>query len=488
MARRHSQKDAWAPPSPMPLAAADGSAVAATQGKKKAVKSDAATEAVATAPTTFAPVAEDHPLAGIWNDPEFTRRLLGSYGFAADVEPRLTPEEQLVYKDKIVPLLREDPVKAIPELEAQIKPEASALFDYTLGNIHFQNEDFTNAVKHFEHATAKFPDFRRAWKSLGFAFVRDGKFAEAIPPLARTISLGGADGKVFGLLGYAYLNAEKFISAEAAYRQAMLYEPDNLDFKLGLVKSLVEQANYDGAVAMLDELLKAHPDRDTFWTIQANVYLQKNQPTQAAVNFEVLRRMDKITPQQLATLGDIYMMQEARDLALTAYQESIEKDGWKSPTRALRAADILTSRGAWDEARVLFQKIRSVSAGNLEPADELKLLKLESKVAMAAGEGGDAIKVLERIIERDPLDGEALLLAGDYYAREGQPEKAEFRFDTAAKLPGFEADALVKQAQLLVKSAKYAQAVEVLKKAQKVKPRDNVQRYLEKVEQLAGRS
>jgi Flp pilus assembly protein TadD len=154
----------------------------------------------------------------------------------------------------------------------------------------------------------------------------------------------------------------------------------------------------------------------------------------------------------------------------------------------LRAADILTSRGAWDEARVLFQKIRSVSAGNLEPADELKLLKLESKVAMAAGEGGDAIKVLERIIERDPLDGEALLLAGDYYAREGQPEKAEFRFDTAAKLPGFEADALVKQAQLLVKSAKYAQAVEVLKKAQKVKPRDNVQRYLEKVEQLAGRS
>ena len=43
----------------------------------------------------------------------------------------------------------------------------------------------------------------------------------------------------------------------------------------------------------------------------------------------------------------------------------------------------------------------------------------------------------------------------------------------------------MKHAQLLVQSQKYAQAVELLRKAQKVKPRDNVQRYLEKVEQLA---
>jgi hypothetical protein len=49
----------------------------------------------------------------------------------------------------------------------------------------------------------------------------------------------------------------------------------------------------------------------------------------------------------------------------------------------------------------------------------------------------------------------------------------------------------VKQAQLLAQSQKYAQATELLKKAQKVKPRDNVQRYLDKLEQLArtaGRS
>jgi Flp pilus assembly protein TadD len=106
-------------------------------------------------------------------------------------------------------------------------------------------------------------------------------------------------------------------------------------------------------------------------------------------------------------------------------------------------------------------------------------------MAMSTGAGEKAIQTLEQIVQKDPLDGEALLLAGDYYAKNGQKEKAEMRFQSAAALQGFEADAYVKLAQLLAQSQKYAQATELLKKAQKVKPRDNVQRYLDKIEQLA---
>jgi tetratricopeptide (TPR) repeat protein len=460
---------------------------AATQSSRKTV-STAPSSASAPAPVLFSPLPEDHPLAGLWNDPEFHRRLLGSYGFAAEVEPRLSAEEQQVYREKIVPLLRDDPKKAIPELEARIKPDASALFDFLLGNLHFQQGDLTNAMRYFEQAVAKFPSFRRAWKNLGLARVRDGQFDAAVGPLTRSVTLGDVDARTFGLLGYAHLSASRLVSAEAAYRQALLLEPDNLDFQLGLVKSLVGQAQYDTALALLDELLQRHPDRDTFWSIQANVYLQKNELAKAAVNFEVLRRLDKATADNLFTLGDIYLSQEARESALDAYRAALEKDGWQRPAKALRAAELLTARGAYAEARALCERIRAVAAGNLAPDDELKLLKQEAKVALATGAGEEAIRVLEQIIARNPLDGEALLLAGDYYARQGELEKAEFRYNAAAKLAEFEADALVKQAQLLVKSGKYALAAETLRKAQKVRPRDNVQRYLEKVEQLAGRS
>lgn len=450
----------------------------------------AETQASVNKPATFVPVSETHPLAAVWNDPEFAREMIGSYGALPDVEPRLTPEEQLFYKEKVLPLLSTDANKAIPELMSRIKPDGNALWDYTVGNLYFQDTNLTNAVKYFEQATLKFPKFRRAWKNLGLAYVRDGKYEQAIKPLSKAMELGDVDGKAYGLLGFAFLNAGKFISAEAAYKQAILMEPDSVDFKLGLVKAQVNTGNYDGALAVLDELIRLQPDKDTFWSIQANVFLQKDQPAKAVVNFEVLRRMGKASVENLATLGDIYMTQEARDLALGAYLEAVEKDGWQKPARALRAADILVSRGAYDEAKTLFAKIRQTAGANLATADDLKLLKLESKAAMSTGAGEEAITVLERIIETDPLDGEALLLAGDYYARNGQPEKAEFRYDTAAKLEGFAADAYVKQAQMLVKTSKYAQATELLKKAQKVKPRDNVQRYLDKVEELArgGRS
>jgi tetratricopeptide (TPR) repeat protein len=433
----------------------------------------------------FAPLAADHELAAIWNDADFQRRLIGSYGFASEAEPRLQPDELEKYRTIVVPILtNSDPKKIISTIEGLTGPKASAVFDFTLGNVYFQREDLTNAVKCFETAILKFPDYRRAQKNLAFALVRDGKFAEAIKPLSRTIALGGADGKVFGLLGFASLSLGRNVSAEAAYRQALVYEPENLDFKLGLVKSSIGTGNYTYALALLDELLKQYPERDNLWMLQANLFIQQEKPAQAAVSLEMLRRLEKATPQSLNLLGDLYMAQDSRDLALGAYLEALVKDGGQNPAKALRPAQILVSRGAFAEAKELFAKIRAASTP-LSGADELKLLKLESKVAMSTGAGAQAIESLEQIIQKDPLDAEALMLAGDYYSKNGQKEKAEFRYRTAAGIAGYEAEAFVKHAQLLVQSQKYVEAVELLKKAQKVKPRDNVQRYLEKVEQLS---
>lgn len=465
--------------------ASAGPALAESRPSRKAKSKEV--EPTANAPTTFAPVPPDHELASLWNDPEFTRRLLGSYGFASDIEPRLSAEEQATYRDKVVPLLRDDPQKAIPVLEELVKPGASAVFDFTLGTLYFQTENLTNAIRNFEAALVKHPDFRRAQQNLAFALIREGRYAEAVKPLTRTVALGGGDGKVFGLLGFTYLSLGRQASAEGAYRQALVFEPDNLDYKLGLVKAATASANYDYALALLDELLRQVPERDNLWALQANIFLQRDQPAKAAVNLEIVRKLGKATPQQLSLLGDIYLTQEARDLALEAYLDAVRQDAGQSLSRGLRAVEILTGRGAWMEAETLARQLRA-AAGALEAADELKLLKAESRIAMARGSGEQAVAVLEQILEKNPLDGEALLLAGDYYARTGEREKAEFRYATAAKLSQYEADALVKHAQLLVQSQSYPRAIELLRQAQKVRPRDNVQRYLEKVEQVAARS
>ena len=63
--------------------------------------------------------------------------------------------------------------------------------------------------------------------------------------------------------------------------QERKFEPGNIDFKLGLVKAYVGLNNLDAAIVMLDELLQEFPERDNLWALQANIFIQKEQPNRA---------------------------------------------------------------------------------------------------------------------------------------------------------------------------------------------------------------
>ena len=421
-----------------------------------------------------------------WNDPTFQRRFLASYGVKSAVEPRFENPDEQIFFSQLGDIIRDDPQDAIKQLTSRISSTSSALLSYTLGSLHFQEGNHEEAINHFTVALTKFPDFLRAHKNMGIVLVREGRYAEAVEHLTTTINLGGSDGTLFGLLGFCYLNTEKYQSAVIAYQNAMLLDADNQDWRLGMIKCKIANEELKDAVRLLDDILEEQPQSASLWGLQANVYLQMEEMDKAAVNFEILRKSGQATLQNLMLLGDVYMMKEAKDLALDVYMEAIEMDGEGDIRRSLRAADIMVSRGEWDEASKLFAKIRSAHEATMTEEETFKLLKMESKVAIANGDGNDALAVLEQIIEKNPLDGEALLMAGDFYSQNGDQEKAIFRYEMASKVSGFEADAWLKHAQILVRSQEYTKAIDLLERAQKSNPRDNVQKYLDSVQRVAS--
>ena len=423
-----------------------------------------------------------------WSNPEFVKRFMAGYGFNTEIEPRFeTPEEQLAFKE-LGDLIRENPSEAIDRLKKMITPTSSAVLPYTLGALYFQEGEASKAIEQFDLAITKFPDFRRAHRNMGFAIAQEGRYGESAKSLTKALTLGAVDASIYGLIGYSYLNDGKSLSAEAAYLNAILLDPENQDWKLGLIKSYIARSNYSKAIALLDEVLAENPESANLWSLQANVYLQMEDNTQAAINFEMLRKLGKASLPNLMLLGDVYMLDESLEMALPVYLDAIEQDGTNDIRRSLRATEILVSRGAWGEAEILFAKIKALHQETMSDEEEAKLLRLESKVAIANGEGEKTLAVLEQIIGKNPLDGEALLLAGEVYSQEGQKEKAVFRYEMAAKISGFEADAWLKHAQLLVRQQDYNKALDLLKKAQKVDPRDNVQKYLDAVERVARAS
>jgi Flp pilus assembly protein TadD len=128
--------------------------------------------------------------------------------------------------------------------------------------------------------------------------------------------------------------------------------------------------------------------------------------------------------------------------------------------------------------------LQRIVGATLSGEEAKDLLKLRARVAVASGQMGEELRVLESIVELDPMDGEALILLGQSYARSGDSQKAIFYYERAEGIEKSEADARVRHAQLLVKEARYAEALPLLRRAQAIQPREDIRRYMEQIERI----
>ena len=420
----------------------------------------------------------------IWDDELFRKQFLGSYGVNADIEPSLTAVEY-EQMQKILDAMSDDDdmQKAIKLLQKNCSDSSSATFEFTLANLYFQQDRLDEALALYDQAIAQFPSFRRAYKNAGLIHVRNGDFAKALPFLTKTIELGGHTSIAYGLLGFAYASTENHLCAESAYRQAILLDPDTLDWQLGLARSLFKQQKFGDAVSLCETLIQKQSDNADFWLLQANAYLGLKQPLRAAENYEYVNVMGKSTVDSMAMLGDIYVNESRWDMAADAYLRSYELDNANNASKPLRAARILASRGALDESRRILNRVAEHRSALAESSLK-ELLKLQARVAVAEGGGDDVVAILEQVVEVDPLDGEALILLAQHYGRD-VPEKAIFYYERAEGIEKYEAEAKLYHGQLLVGQARYQDALPLLRRAYELKPREDINDYLKQVERIA---
>jgi len=281
----------------------------------------------------------------VLDDPEWRQRFLGSYGFLSGAEPEIAQGELTMLRE-VIDLMKVNPRAAATMLSQQVTPESSAALDFILANLHFQNGNLAGAKESYGSALAKFPDFRRAHKNLGLLLVQEGRYKEAAVHLTQAVELGDRDGRNYGLLGYCYLNLERYLAAEQAYRAAILQQPDIRDWKLGLARTLLATEQYRDAVTLFDDLIEDDPEHAASWLLQANAYIGLDQPEAAAVNLEAVRMMGKADTSSLVLLGDIYMNAGMTALAKSVYLEVIAKDAQNVQFgTAYRAADLLIRTG-----------------------------------------------------------------------------------------------------------------------------------------------
>src|SRR5207248_7004604 len=115
----------------------------------------------------------------------------------------------------------------------------------------------------------------------------------------RMMELGGGDAYSYGLLGFVYSQKQDYQPAEAAFRNALLLQPENTEWRMGLTRSVFRQNKFEDAASLLEVLIARYPDKHEFWLLQAQAFLSMKRPLQAAENLEAVDGMGKTSAENL---------------------------------------------------------------------------------------------------------------------------------------------------------------------------------------------
>lgn len=446
----------------------------------------------AAAPVAYLPLPRAAaPLGEFLNDPTWQRQFIGDWVFRSAVEPRITSEEQTALQAAQVFLQTNNIAGARASIETflRTKPEAdqSAALQSTVGNFYLAEENFAQAKLWYNRALAKFPDFLRVHKNLGFIAIRSGEEAlpDAIKHFSKAVQLGDGDGKTFGLLAYAYQSQDLFASAEAAYRRALVDDPMTKDWKLGLAGVLFMQSRYLEAAALYGELMTLDPNNPDYWQAQANCFVALEDYPRAITNFEVARRMGRIRPDALVLLGNLYIQRGLNGLAAARFLEAVRTGADTiQVSNALQAARTLTNFGSYAESLEMATAIRRSYANRLDADAEMDLLTLEASNFTAQGEPERAAGILRQVLERSPLNGAALIQLAMYHESKQERDLARNYLERAVELreDSVRLTALKRLGQLLVRQQKFAEAISYLNQALAIQPDDSLRAFISQVE------
>jgi tetratricopeptide (TPR) repeat protein len=445
----------------------------------------------------------------LFQQPNFAKEFVGSYGILSDVEPKVSDAEQQLL-GRLQTLFSESKFKDaenllvafIKEVEKPTDPERAAgeispALVFVLGNLYFQSERLDEAKRAFQEAIKRFPKFRRAHTNLGYVAISTNKVDEALASFQKAVGLGETSPRVMGMLGYCYLAKQNPLAAENAYRQAYLIDPDSSEWKLGLAQSLLMQEKFAEAASMFGVLIRENPQDKQLWMRQTSAWLALDRKEEAILNLETLRLMGLADENNLNLLGNIYLDQAQPKLALDAYSAAMDRAATLNIAQALKSAKILNDFGFSEQSAELLKKIRT-AAPKLMGAERLLLDLTEVKVARALKKNAEALAILKQLAADVPGNPEVMLEIGKHYDMVARDEVDEEK----AKLAVAEAkthyqlalanDTTAQQAnlafgQLLIRENRPQDALIYLEKALQLKKSEPLEQYISRVRRAADR-
>src|ERR1700728_3773881 len=207
----------------------------------------------------------------------------------------------------------------LDELEKQSPEPAGA--ERLRGLIHYQREEFPEAIEAFTKAAAQDPNDRESMEMHGVSLFRMGRIPDAIPFLEKgRTAVESANIDPNYVLALCYADVQRYDDSRRAFAAQFGFEPDSaqahlLAGRMFLRRESRDQASVEATKALAHELLGeaalAHGDAAT-----------------AIKELELERTIDPMNPELYDRLGDAYV----RKGQYTQAQEALNRAVLLEPT------------------------------------------------------------------------------------------------------------------------------------------------------------
>ncbi len=356
----------------------------------------------------------------------------------------------------------------------------SAAVAFMAGNFYFQAEAYSDAIRAYEDALERFPGFRAAKVNLGRVHLLEDFPEKTISLYQSLVSDGQADAETYLLLGHALQMMQRPVSAETAFRNALLLEPEKVDALIGLTQALLEQERYQEALSLTGEILSFTPDKADLWRLRANAMLMLSQYDEAIRAIETAKRLMLADAEMLALQGDLFLQRDQPKDALAVYLTAFEAHE-PTPARALRAMEGFLYAG---DVEGMEQLLSALDIDAWPSGKQGVVLRYRAQLAMQQEDLEQAEDLAQQAVTMNPLDGGGLLLLASIAEAQGKLARAIMYCERAARIPDYAVDAWVRQAQIEVSRNRIDEAIVLLESAQSRREQPHVGRYLEQLRRM----
>lgn len=407
-----------------------------------------------------------------------------SMNFRKEREPDMTAAEYALY-ERISSMVETNAAFALQLLETMLadEQEDSAAFDLALGNLYFAEERIDDALERYQSAVEKYPEFLRAWTNIGMIHYQRESWPDAAKAFAKAVDLGDRDAQTFGLLAFALRMTGNTLGAEMAFQQAMTANPEDTNWIGGLLELYFINGRHAQSESLVREMVRLEPGKAENWMLYASLLVTLERPLEAATQLEIARQIGAVNADSLGLLGDLYVGQGLIPEAIAAYEAIPGDTDELASTRLLAYARSMISSGKLDVARRILAKVPTL---NPEWSVAKARLFATAELAVAESDWPAARQAYEDLLQTEPLNPYALLGLGHALNEAGELARAEFTFEQALAVPTAEARACLELANLALTDRRFARAVEMLNRADRLEPSSAIRAQIARINTLAS--